>query len=157
MICYRIAPTEHNNSNNALSGLGGLYAEGRWHMVGKPVVYTASSRSLAMLERLVNDSTDILNKQLSVTSILIPDKLKIKRLVVSDLPSDWDDHPYILKNQIVGSDWLTSMGEAVLQVPSSVCSDEYNFIINPAHIDAHEIKCVDCQTFSYPKRLALKL
>lgn len=69
MIVFRIAPRKHNKTNNALSGAGGLFAEGRWHFQGAPIVYTASSRSLAMLERLVNDNTDILSTELSQTEI----------------------------------------------------------------------------------------
>ena len=157
MICYRIAPKIHNDLANALSGLGGLYAQGRWHFVGKPIVYTASSRSLAMLERLVNDTTDILSTNLSITTIQIPDDLKIIRLVASELPSAWDDHPYITETQALGSDWLAAMDAAVLQVPSSICPDEYNFLINPLHTDISKIKCIDSKDFFYPNRLAVKL
>ncbi|ATC94721.1 RES family NAD+ phosphorylase [Pseudoalteromonas tunicata] len=157
MICYRIAPKKHNDISSALTGLGGLYAMGRWHFIGKPVVYTASSRSLAMLERLVNDTTDILSTNLSVTTIQIPDDLRIKRLVASELPIAWDDHPYINDTQAIGSHWLNSLESAVLQVPSSLCHDEYNFLINPAHPDCNQIKCIDSKDFFYPNRLAIKL
>ena len=157
MICYRIAPKIHNDLANALSGLGGLYAQGRWHFVGKPIVYTASSRSLAMLERLVNDTTDILSTNLSITTIQIPDDLKIIRLVSSELPKAWDDHPYITQTQALGSDWLASMDAVVLQVPSSLCPDEYNYLINPLHTDISKIKCIDSKDFFYPNRLAVKL
>ncbi|MEZ7275887.1 RES family NAD+ phosphorylase [Pseudoalteromonas sp. 68 DY56-GL68] len=157
MICYRIAPKVHNDLTNALSGLGGLYAQGRWHFVGKPIVYTASSRSLAMLERLVNDTTDILSKNLSITTIQIPDDLKVIRFVASELPKAWDDHPYIADTQALGSNWLASMEAAVLQVPSSLCPDEYNFLINPLHKDISRIQSIDCQNFLYPNRLAAKL
>jgi RES domain-containing protein len=157
MISYRIAPKVHNDLHNALSGVGGLYAEGRWHYLGAPIVYSASSRSLGMLERLVNDSTDILTKELSVVTILIPDHLKIVRLVESDLPDNWDDHPYVSGTQKCGSDWLHSLDSAILQVPSSLCSDEYNFLFNPQHPDANKIECVMCDPYTYPRRLANKL
>lgn len=154
---YRIAPKKHNNIHNALSGIGGLHAEGRWHFTGAPIVYLASSRSLAMLERLVNDSTDILSKQLSVTTIHISDEIKIKRLVASELPIGWDEHPYIPHTQQFGTKWLSSMDAAVLQVPSSLCQEEYNYIINPMHEGSSKIKCIDCKDFFYAKRLSSKL
>ena len=106
MLCYRIAPAQVNNVNTALSGVGGLYAEGRWHFIGNPVVYSASSRALAMLERLVNDSTDILSTNLSICTFLIPDSIAIDKLEVEDLPQNWDDHPYINDTQQLGSQWL---------------------------------------------------
>ena len=157
MIVYRIGPVEFNNATNCLTGLGGMVAEGRWHHAGVPVVYTASSRSLAMLERLVNDSQDILKKNLSVVLIQIPDALKIVRLVESELATGWDAHPYGVDTQLIGSDFLHNKESAVLQVPSSLCPEEYNFIINPQHPDANQIKFVECSGFVYPSRLADKL
>lgn len=157
MICYRIAPLKHNDSHNALVGLGGMFAEGRWHFTGNPIVYCASSRSLAMLERLVNDSTDILSVNLSVTTILIPDDIKIDRLVASQLPKSWDSYPYITHTQKIGTDWIKSLSSAVLQVPSSLCPEEYNYLVNPQHFDAKLIKCVNVSDFSYPNRISSKL
>lgn len=94
MIVYRIGPKQYNNDSNCLSGLGGMVAEGRWHHAGAPIVYTASTRSLGMLERLVNDSQEILKENLSVVLIQIPDTLKVLRLVEGELPKDWNAYPY---------------------------------------------------------------
>lgn len=157
MLVFRIAPRKHNNQNNALSGTGGLFAEGRWHFQGSPIVYTASTRSLAMLERLVNDSTDILSTQLSLTEIHIPDNIKIVRYSETELEDGWEYTPYSQYSQKIGSDWLKSHDSAVLQVPSSVCLNEYNFLINPEHKDTEKIRCIHCQPFGYPARLAAKL
>jgi RES domain-containing protein len=157
MVCYRIAPHKHNNLNNALSGMGGLYAEGRWHYIGGPIIYSASSRSLAMLERLVNDSTDILSVELSITSFLLPDDLRITRWVADELPKGWDEFPYIPDTQKKGSNWLASSDTAILQVPSSLCEQEYNYIINPQHTDASQVKCIDIRPFYYPRRLGSKI
>ncbi|SJN15909.1 Uncharacterized conserved protein [Vibrio casei] len=49
------------------------------------------------------------------------------------------------------------MDAAVLQVPSSLCQEEYNYIINPMHEDSSKIKCIDCKDFFYAKRLSSKL
>ncbi|GGD71036.1 RES family NAD+ phosphorylase [Lacimicrobium alkaliphilum] len=157
MIVFRIAPKRHNKKNNALSGVGGHYAEGRWHYQGHRVVYTASTRSLAMLERLVNDTSEILSTDLSVTTILIPDTIKIVQYSVSELDKGWDVTPYTPVTQEVGTAWFKSNASSVLRVPSSLCADEYNYIINPEHEDVGLIKCVDCQPFSYPPRLASTL
>ena len=108
MLTYRIAKEQHNNINNALSGLGGVFAGGRWHYAGLPVVYSASTRSLAMLERLVNDSTDILRIDLSISTFSLPDNIKIVRLSESELPDNWDSPSYIPDTQQIGSEWLQS-------------------------------------------------
>jgi RES domain-containing protein len=157
MIVYRIAPKEHNNLSNCLSGMGGMVAEGRWHFTGAPIVYTASTRSLAMLERLINDSQEILKKDLSVVTIQIPDTLRINRFVEGDLPSCWNAYPYSANTQLIGSQFLINRDAAILQVPSSLCAEEYNFIVNPQHPDANKIICIDCSDFCYPNRLANKL
>lgn len=157
MLCYRIAPVKHNKPENVLSGIGGHYSEGRWHYMGVSIVYTASSRSLAMLERLVNDSSDILSTALSITTMLIPDNIKIVRLSVAELPSGWDAHPYTGHTQKIGAEWNKKADSAVLQVPSSLSHDEYNFIFNPEHPDAKSITCIDCKASTYPNRLAQKL
>ena len=110
-----------------------------------------------MLDRLVNDSTDILSTNLSICTFLIPDSIAIDKLEAGELPQNWDDHPYINDTQQIGSQWLQQCSSAVLQVPSSLCADEYNFIINPAHPDSAKITCIDCKAFQYPNRLAAKL
>lgn len=51
-IAWRITRAEFAIS--ALSGQGGLYADGRWHRAGQPVVYMASTWSLAALEVFVH-------------------------------------------------------------------------------------------------------
>ncbi|MGO2372379.1 MAG: RES family NAD+ phosphorylase [Pseudoalteromonas prydzensis] len=64
------------------------------------------------------------------------------RLVEGELPSGWNTYPYAADTQSIGSDFLMSGDSAVLQVPSSLCPEEYNFIINPQHPDASKIKAM---------------
>ncbi len=125
--------------------------------MGVPIVYTASHRSLAMLERLVNDSTDILSRNLTATTILVPDDIKIVRISATELPAGWEATPYSQHTQKIGADWHRSGESAVLQVPSSLCHEEYNFIINSDHPDKAKISVVDSRPFKYPDRLAIKL
>lgn len=154
MHCYRIAPRKHNNAHNALTGQGGLYAEGRWHNVGAPIVYCASTRSLAILERLANDSTDMVSQGLSIATIEIPEQVGIKTIARAEMPDNWNSLPYTKRTQELGSAWLNSYETAVLKVPSSICPHEFNFIINPMHEDvARWIKCVGVEGFKYPGRL----
>lgn len=157
MLVYRIAPRKNNSSENALNGIGGHYCEGRWHYTGQSVVYTASSRALAMLERLVNDSSEVLKKDLTITTVLLSEEVRIKRLSVNELPAGWDAMPYSQHTQQLGTTWLQNKSSAVLQVPSSICPGEFNFVLNPEHIDAQHFKVVDCKPFYYPPRLAEKL
>ncbi len=47
-------PQFARTAEEALSGAGGLYDDGRWHKKGSRVVYTSESSTLCMVERLVH-------------------------------------------------------------------------------------------------------
>lgn len=52
---YRVTrPQFARTVEEALSGAGGLYDDGRWHKKGSPVLYTSESSTLCMMERLVH-------------------------------------------------------------------------------------------------------
>ena len=52
-VVYRITREAFAPSTaEALSGIGGLKDDGRWHSVGRPILYSSSSSSLCLLERL---------------------------------------------------------------------------------------------------------
>ncbi|MGO2372380.1 MAG: RES domain-containing protein [Pseudoalteromonas prydzensis] len=50
MVVYRTDQKQYSNPSNCLSGLSGMVSDGRWHYSGAPIVYTAFTRSLAILE-----------------------------------------------------------------------------------------------------------
>ena len=47
--------TTRRFANQAFTGEGARLYGGRWNRVGQPLIYTAESRSLALLEMLVQD------------------------------------------------------------------------------------------------------
>ena len=148
MEVFRLA---HNRYKD-LSGTGGIKGSGRWHKKGRPILYTASSRSLAALERVIHESAASMPK-LKMLTIWMPDNIAIARYSEKQLPDDWDLLPDSESSRNLGSKWLLSNKEAVLQVPSAIVKNEYNFIINPLHINAKDIKIVDETDFYYDARL----
>lgn len=55
MLLHRICAARFaGTAAEAFRGEGGLSGSGRWHRRGRPIVYTATHRSLAMLEILVH-------------------------------------------------------------------------------------------------------
>ena len=72
MIVYRLCKAVHA----ALDGEGARLWGGRWNRAGRPMIYTAASPSLAVLEVLVH---------LDLPSALLPDDL---RLLTIELPDD---------------------------------------------------------------------
>ena len=135
-----------------LDGKGGLYASGRWHNGGHPILYTAFSRSTTVLERLVHENADTMPK-LSLMTIWIPDAVAIKRYTEKQLPRGWDLIPDTKISRDFGTQWLQDGKTAFLQVPSAIVHDEWNILVNPLHPDAQKMKLVDTRDFYYDSRI----
>ncbi len=148
MEVYRLAHARYKD----LSGAGGVYGSGRWHNKGQPILYTASSRSLAALERFVHESALAMPK-LKMLTIWIPDNLTIARYNERQLPQGWDLLPDSEVSRNFGSQWLLMGKEAGLQIPSAIIKGEFNLILNPLHSEARSIKTVDEVDFYYDARL----
>jgi len=129
--------TTRRFADTAFSGEGARLYGGRWNRPGQSLVYTAESRSLALLEMLVQDDP------LRASYVLIPAQLAadiaIDSLQPADLPLDWRAPAAREVLQSLGAQWLHSLRSAVLVVPSAVVSAERNFLINPAHPDFQRI------------------
>lgn len=133
MKAYRLALAAHAKSAaDALSGVGGLYAAGRWHQKGSQVVYAAQSVSLAALERFVHLKRVADVKEHVYYEIDIPDAL-IEVPVA--LPSDWDAEPPRTGSREFGQAWLLKAAKPALRVPSVIVRDEFNVMLNPRHPD----------------------
>lgn len=117
---------------DAFSGEGAKQFGGRWNPPGTPMVYTAQSLSLAILELIVHldDDRDICNY--AAIPVTFPGSL-VQVLPESQLPENWFSLPIAEPSQQVGKKWFEEMSSVVLQVPSSVVPRESNFLINPLH------------------------
>jgi RES domain-containing protein len=131
MQIFRIATLAHRA--DALSGEGARLYGGRWNPKGLPMVYTAATRSLAVLEMLVQDQP--LRASYAFIPIEIPARLAVVRLTTSDLPKDWRKPEARMRLQAHGREWLARGDSAVLAVPSAVLPTEDNFLLNPQHAD----------------------
>lgn len=138
-------------AKSAFSGEGAHLYAGRWNRKGIPLVYTAESQSLAMLEMLVQDEP--LRARYVMIEARIPKGMTIDRIKVQDLPSDWRDIPAREKLQAVGTEWATKRSAAVLAVPSAVIPAETNYLLNPLHPDFRRIKIGKPQKFETDLRL----
>lgn len=76
MKVYRISKQKFAND---LTGLGASIVGGRWNSKGKSILYTASSRALAMLETLVRIS-NIPVPDFVIAEIEIPDDLVVTKI-----------------------------------------------------------------------------
>lgn len=137
----------------ALEGVGGLYASGRWHRRGRPIVYTASSAALAALEVLVHVDPLDAPDDLRLLTIELPDDFGVERVDAADLPAHWTAVPAPDELAALGSDWLMSRRSAALSVPSAVIPIERNLLLNPRHPDIARVRVVDDAPFTFDPRL----
>jgi RES domain-containing protein len=139
---------------DAFSGEGARLYGGRWNPKGIPVVYTASTRSLAMLEMLVQDQP--LRARYAVIAARIPLSVRIERVTISTLPSDWSSAGRIDELRGRGADWIARAKTAVLCVPSAVVPSEFNYLLNPAHADFARISRAGPEPLATDHRLLEK-
>ena len=130
IIAWRIVRAEH--AEEAFTGKGARFSHGRWH-IDLPIVYTASTVSLATLELLVRlDNPHIY--PLSIIPCYFHEVL-VESVDRRLLPLNWRHSPPRHETQEIGNAWLLSRSSVVLEVPSAVTPDESNYLLNPEHPD----------------------
>ncbi len=139
-------------AKSAFSGDGARRYGGRWNRKGVPLVYTAGTQSLAMLEMLVQDEP--LRARYVIIEARIPKGVTIDRIRVADLPPDWRDIAAREDLQAIGTAWAKKRNAAVLAVPSAVIPAETNYLLNPLHPDFRRIKIGKLQKFEPDLRLS---
>lgn len=134
-VCWRIVTPRF--AATAFSGEGARLYGGRWNPKGVPLVYTAESRALAVLEILVQDEP--LRARYTLIPARIPDDLAVERIAPGELPADWQSAGPREELQRLGAAWVRGGASAALAVPSAVIPDETNYLLNPAHPDFSRI------------------
>jgi RES domain-containing protein len=143
MLLWRISLFDN------LNGDGGLLVDGRWHQIGHRIVYTAEHPAAALLEMIVHSDRRFLPLSYQLLKILVPDNVKIFRVV--DLHDGWKADTEDTKR--LGVQWLTECSSSVMQVPSAIVPETWNFLINPVHPDAARIRIENAQNVQLDDRL----
>lgn len=145
--------TKQKHAKTAFSGEGARLYGGRWNSAGRPVIYTAESRALALAEILVHlESAQTLSRYV-VFQVEIHESC-IADLDVDSLPKNWRRVPALKRLQAIGDDWLASGKSAVLRVPSAIVLGEFNYLLNPLHPDFAKLQIHGPEKFSIDRRLA---
>ncbi len=148
MIIWRIS------NHLDLSGAGGLRAAARWHHVGAPIVYTASSPASALLEVMVhlelNDLTHLPDAY-RLLKIEVPESLPVLELNEAELATDWQKMLELTRT--LGDRWLRGFASVMLAVPSAIVPHTQNYLLNPAHPDAKKIKITSHGSYPFDFRL----
>ncbi|MBK5912743.1 RES family NAD+ phosphorylase [Rhodocyclus purpureus] len=143
--------TTHRFAASAFSGEGSRLYGGRWNRPGQSLVYTAESRSLALLEMLVQDAP--LRARYVLIPAHVPDTVSIEVIEAGALPDDWRSLAARDQLQAVGGEWLREARSCVLAVPSVVVPAEWNFLLNPLHPDFTQIVVGEPSTLETDLRL----
>lgn len=125
-------------ADSAFSGERTKRYGGRWNRKGIPLVYTAGSQSLAMLEMLVQDEP--LRARYFMIPAEIPGDLPMGRVTPEQLPPDWRAPVALASLQALGTAWATGLTTPLLAVPSAVVPVETNYLLNPLHPDFARIR-----------------
>lgn len=110
---------------------------GRWHSVGRPIVYLAEHPALALLETLVHLEVDTIDD--------LPDTYTLLKVEIVDPPNLMvakDGLKDKSASRKIGDDWLKGEGSLILQVPSVLVPESANFLFNPSHADAGKAQIV---------------
>ncbi|MBT8180321.1 MAG: RES family NAD+ phosphorylase [Eudoraea sp.] len=149
MIVFRIAKEKWITD---LSGIGAKLSGGRWNPKGLPIIYCASTSSLAILEKLVNVDYDLLPDDYFLAELEVPDS-SIVKIPIKDLPGDWNQFPSPDKLKEIGKEWIENGKHLILQVPSAVNPTEVNYLLNVQHPLIKKIKIKKTYPISIDERL----
>lgn len=147
MHVFRIALEKYSKSLVA-SGVAA-----RWNATDVKMIYTASTRALACLENVVHRSAIGLQANFRTLVIEVPEDIAIKIVSKEELPFDWhlfENYPF---TQSLGDAWISSGETPVLQVPSAIIAEEYNYLLNPGHEDFKKVKLNRTELFEFDPRI----
>jgi RES domain-containing protein len=147
---YRLCKKEY--SEGVLQGEGGRLADGRWHTVGRRIVYCASSEALAVLELRVHLGRYIPHSDYLMHTIDIPDDC-IESLAPNALAKGWNAVPHTAVSQAIGDEWLKSGRGLALRVPSVHSQSDTNILFNPDHPDIRRACVLARSGYEFDRRL----
>jgi RES domain-containing protein len=146
---FRIVPAPRAKD---LSGEGARRYGGRWNSPGVPMLYTATSASLAVLEALVHMSLNVFPDELVLVTLEVPQDL-LSTLEPERMPEHWADYPAPAAVSEIGDLWFREEQSVGLLVPSAILPQENNLLINPRHARAGLVEIVDILPYRVDRRL----
>jgi RES domain-containing protein len=134
---YRLVSTQFADG---LSPEGARLNGGRWNSKGVPVLYCATSESLAMLELRVHAPHPYPRTRLKFV-IEVPDNA-VTEARIESLPRRWNGLPPAPASKRFGDEWVAAGSGLGLLVPSVIAPDERNLLLNPAHPRFKDVRVV---------------
>lgn len=145
VIGWRVSP------ENDLSRCLEQGKAGRWHYAGCRLLYVSSTPELAVLEARAHHRRGVSGYWLQQVSTAEP--LSLQRVDPESLPADWNRRPPVTRE--IGTKWLREERSAGLMVPSSLCPEATNLLVNPTLVTDLELRPL--RPFRFDRRLVLAL
>ena len=136
-----------------LSAEGARRLGGRWNPPGFGILYTSASPELALLEQIVHLRSLPYSElpKLVLLTLTLPEP--IRRIELSDLPTNWQDEADFSANHQFLADWLTKPEVLAVGVPSAVVPDSVNYLLHPGHPSFAKITVARTSIFPIDPRL----
>jgi RES domain-containing protein len=139
------------SNHDTLDGRGGLIASARWHTRGRPVVYLATTPAGAMVEALVHLELRPNKFPASYKLLKAEAPEDVSKMQFSGLTEDWRQDEIV--SRTLGDEWLSQNQTALLEVPSAILPETFNFLLNPAHPDAARVQVLWHEAYPLDRRL----
>jgi RES domain-containing protein len=135
-----------------LDGIGGTFADGRWHSLGERVVYFGATAAIVVLERLAHTDPDLFPTDLRLACFEFPDTVSsIDIQEISALPENWVNDENTTRR--IGGHWRRARRSPLLLVPSAVLPEESNYVLNAEHPEANLWRLIRERPFAFDPRL----
>lgn len=135
-----------------LDGIGGTFADGRWHTRGEPVVYFGGSAAIVVLERLAHTDPDLLPDDLRLAQFEFSEPVAESKVEeYGALPAGWTRDQRVTRH--IGRLWRHAGTACVLAAPSAILPEESNYVFNPRHSDAQKLRLKREREFRFDPRL----
>jgi len=127
----------------------------RWNHEGEFTMYAGSSRSLSTLEMLVHRNGIPVKEPYRMMVVQVKATARDITLITPKvLPSNWkslDAYPAL---QALGSKWYKSQTTLLLQVPSVIVEQEWNYLIHTKHPDfGKKVTLQNIEAYFWDERL----
>jgi RES domain-containing protein len=124
------------SNHSDLSGAGGMRASGRWHSIGRPIVYLAEHPSSCLVEALAHAlEPGAIPSGYQWLEIAVDTRLAVEAL--EDVPAGWAKD--VEATRTLGDLWLERRSSALLRVPSAWSPATSCVLLNPRHPDAARV------------------
>ena len=125
-----------------------MFGANRWNVKGVPMVYCADHPSTALLETIVHMTDDLLPRSYQLLAIEAPDAIDIEK---PSLPADWETSERATRR--IGTAFARENRAALMTIPSVIMPQARNYLLNPNHPDAKDIKIAETWRYPFDSRL----